>query len=77
MIFDAWTARENFKRLKVFMKRFSKELEVSGWDGFKPNDDFNDEIIRWEIEIDFRPMVSCGYKKLSTPFNLADIMKSQ
>ena len=34
------------------MKRFSKELELSGWEGFRLSEAFNDEI-----KIDFGPTV--------------------
>ena len=77
MIFDVWTARESFKQFKVIMKGFSKELEVSGWEGFRPSEAFTDEVISREIEIDFGPMVFCGFNKLPTTVSLADIVKSQ
>ena len=59
------------------MKGFPKEREVSGREGFRPHEAFNEMVIRWEIKIDFGPTVFCGSKKLPTPVNLADIVKSQ
>ena len=77
MISDVWTARESFKQFKVIMKGFSKELEVSGWEGFRPSEVFNGEVISREIEIYFVPTVFCGFNKLPTTVSLADIVKSQ
>ena len=77
MISDVWTARESFKQFKVIMKGFSKELEVSGWEGFRPNEAFTGEVNSRKIEIDFGPTVFCGFNKLPTTVSLADIVKSQ
>ena len=77
MISDVWTARESFKQFKVIMKGFSKELEVSGWEGFRHRETLNEKVIRWEIKIDFGPTVFYGSNKLPTPVNLKDMVKSQ
>ena len=55
------------------MKGFSKELEVSGWEGFRPNEAFTDEVISRKIEIYFVSTVFCGFNTVS----LADSVKSQ
>ena len=62
---------------KIGMKRFSEELEVSGWEGFKPRETFNEKVIRWEIKINFGPTVFYGSNELPTPVNLTDMVKSQ